>query len=326
MRINRRFLTWGTFFIVMGAIPLAVRAGALTTDQIGSWWNLWPLIVIGVGVGLVLTRTPFEVLGGLVVALAAGVMAGAFLAAGAGNLPEAACGNERGTAQLPARSGTFDGPATVNLQLNCGEVEVGGSPGTGWTFAGTGDPDHEPTVQGDANLLRVESSEEGLSLPMVSRREHWQIGIPTDVPTGVQLELNAGQATIAPGSAALRDVNVQVNFGTLVVDLTGATAIGGLDIQSNAGSSSVTLPNLSLSGRLQVNAGSIEFCTPPGAGLRVRTDESIVSSYDLGGNGLVQDGNTWESPGFEAAAVQIDLSTEANAGSITLNPEDGCDG
>ena len=33
MRIDRRFLGWGVFLVIVGAIPLAVRAGYLTSDQ-----------------------------------------------------------------------------------------------------------------------------------------------------------------------------------------------------------------------------------------------------------------------------------------------------
>ena len=51
-----------------GAVPLLVRSGYLTSDQIGRLWDLWPLIIIGIGVGLILSRTRFDFLGGLIVA------------------------------------------------------------------------------------------------------------------------------------------------------------------------------------------------------------------------------------------------------------------
>ena len=82
MQINRGLLSWGVFLIVAGLIPLAVRAGWLSASQIAGWWNLWPLVLIGIGVGLVLTRTPFEVLGSVLVAGTFGLMLGAVLAIG----------------------------------------------------------------------------------------------------------------------------------------------------------------------------------------------------------------------------------------------------
>ena len=65
---------------------------------------------------------------------------------------------------------------------------------------------------------------------------------------------------------------------------------------------------------------------PPYAAAGIR----IHSGGGLGGNnfadaGLEPTGDTWESAGYAAAAVQIELDAEANLGSITLNPDDGCD-
>ena len=58
MRVRRGYLGWGVFLILAGAVPLAVRSGYLSDDQIGRLWSLWPLILVGIGVGLILGRTP----------------------------------------------------------------------------------------------------------------------------------------------------------------------------------------------------------------------------------------------------------------------------
>ena len=50
-----------------------------------------------------------------------------------------------------------------------------------------------------------------------------------------------------------------------------------------------------------------------------------MASYDYADHGLAQDGSTWTSPGFDSAAQKIELTTEANAGSFALDPEEGCD-
>ena len=57
MHIRRGFLGWGVFLILAGAIPLLVRSGYLDADQVGRLWQLWPLILVGIGVGLILGRT-----------------------------------------------------------------------------------------------------------------------------------------------------------------------------------------------------------------------------------------------------------------------------
>jgi hypothetical protein len=102
--------------------------------------------------------------------------------------------------------------------------------------------------------------------------------------------------------------------------------IGDFEIDLNAGALELTVPNVSFEGSIGVNAGSVSLCTPPGSALRLTTAESIVAAYDYDDQGLVKDGSTWETPGFDTAAVKIELDTRANAGSFSLNPEDGCGG
>jgi hypothetical protein len=323
MHVNRGLLSWGLFLILAGLIPLAERAGWISADQILGYWNLWPLILIGIGVGIVLSRTSFEIIGSLIVAGTFGLMVGAFLAVGIGGFPSGVCGNDRGTSALPDQTGTFDGPADVSVEFNCGELAVSSAAGTSWTFGGRGDEDHDPIVEAAADSLRIRAAERSF-VPFASNGESWEVGLPEGVPVGLRVQLNAGRATIAPGAVALRDVRLQVNAGAIVADLASASAIGSIDVQTNAGSASVTLPASSVAGSVQVNAGALEVCTPADAGIRIHSEGG------LGGNnfadaGLEQSGDTWQTAGYLDAAVQIELDAEANLGSITLNPDDGCD-
>jgi hypothetical protein len=323
MHLNRGLLAWGVFLILAGLVPLAERAGLITADQILGWWNLWPLILIGIGVGIVLSRTSFEVIGSLIVAGTFGLMLGAFLAVGIGGFPGGVCGKDLGTNAFAEESGTFNGPAEVSVEFNCGELAVSGAAGTSWAFGGRGDQDHQPIVEAAADSLRIRAAERSF-VPFASTGESWELGLPEGVPLGLRVQLNAGRATVAPGTGELRDVRLQVNAGSIVADLEDASSIGSIDVQTNAGSASVTLPEASVTGRVQVNAGSIEICTPAEAGVRIH------AGGGLGGNnfadaGLEQSGDTWESSGYADAAVQIELDAEANLGGITLNPDDGCD-
>jgi len=65
MRVDGRFVGWGLFFIVAGALPLAVQGGYLPSDAASRVWRLWPLILVGLGVGIILGRTPLGWLGSL---------------------------------------------------------------------------------------------------------------------------------------------------------------------------------------------------------------------------------------------------------------------
>jgi hypothetical protein len=321
MHINRGLLSWGIFLIVAGLIPLALRAGWLSASQIAGWWNLWPLVLIGIGVGLVLTRTPFEVLGSVLVAGTVGLMLGAALAIGIAGFPGGVCSDELGSTTYDEQTGAFDGPADVDIEFNCGDLAVTGAVGSTWAFAGSGDGEIAPDIDADGSSLQIRGAER--SFVPFSKGEHWNVTLPEGVPLGIRVQLNAGDATVQLGAVQLTELDIQVNFGAIVAELGDATAIESVDVQTNAGSASVTLPNVSLTGRLQVNAGSLEVCVPADAGVRIETVGGLGSN-NFGDAGLVQDGETWESPGYADASTQIDLEAEANLGSIALNPDDGC--
>ena len=103
MHIRRGYLGWGVFLILAGAIPLAVRAGYISNDDLSRYWDLWPIILIGIGVGLVLSRTRFAIVGGVIAAATVGIMVGGLLSAGVSGFPSASCGSPLATTAFPAR-------------------------------------------------------------------------------------------------------------------------------------------------------------------------------------------------------------------------------
>jgi hypothetical protein len=331
MRINRRFLDWGVFFVIVGAIPLAVRAGYLTSAQLGDVWRFWPLLLIFAGLGLILSRTPIGWLTGLLTAALLGVMVGSALSVGVGGiggLPGASCGGSIQGTEFPARSGSFDGPsADVHVELDCGSVDIVTADGTSWSVEGVDKDGGGPAIESDGSSLSVRSPDRARSpFDWFEDRSIWEVRVPAGPTTDLGLNLNAANATTVLDGAHLGSVDVQVNAGRAVVDLGGVAAVSDVDVQGNAAAIELTLPALSLSGDIEVNAGSVGICVPEGVGLRIETGDNPIASYDLDGHGLTHDGSVWITPGYDTAAVRIDLDVQANAGSIKLDPEEGCRG
>jgi hypothetical protein len=327
MRMNRGFLGWGIFLLIVGAIPLAVRAGYLTEDQIGNVGSLWPLILVGIGVGILLARTRYAFLGGILVAATFGVIVGGVLAGGVEGLGVASCGPGGGNmTAFETREGALTETAgSVDLDMHCGDVTLAVGAGNTWRVEGEGRDGIGPNVNADNDSLRVASHDGGRGwFDGLSGRETWRVALPEDVDLDVSMNFNAGSSTLDLGAASIDGFDLTLNAGSVTLNLGSVVEMGDLDINVNAGSVELTVPNQSFEGSIEVNAGSVSLCVPPGAALRLDTAESIVSSYDYDDQGLVKNGSTWETPGFADAAIRIDLDTRANAGSFTLNPEDGC--
>lgn len=70
--------------------------------------------------------------------------------------------------------------------------------------------------------------------------------------------------------------------------------------------------------------GRKRVCRTGDNAIRITTSDTVTSSHDF--PGLVQAGDTSQTPGFDDADVRIELDASANAGSIALDPEGGCIG
>jgi hypothetical protein len=274
-----------------------------------------------------LSRTRYGFLGGLIVAATFGLMVGGLLSTGVSTISTGSCGSGAATTAFPTRDGSFNGAsATVTVQLNCGTLEVGAARGNAWRVAGHDRDGAGPEIDADDVSLQVRPRQgDNAPFTFLGQHDDWTVTLPAGPTVDLNLKLNAGSSTADLGGAMIGIVDIELNAGASTVNLSEVAAIERLEAGLNAGSLGVTLPNKSMTGSIQANAGSVKLCAPEGAGLRLRTGESIIAGYDYGGHGLVQDGSTWTSPGYDTAAVQIDLETRANAGSFTLNPADGCD-
>ncbi len=330
MHINRGFLGWGVFFIVLGAVPLAVRGGALDPDLVRRAWELWPLILVGIGLGLVLERTKLAVVGSIVVAGTLGLMGGALIATGVGSPAGfTTCGlgsNGDEGKPFPVMAGSLGADTQVRLDLSCGELATTTADGSEWRLEGSSTDGSPPEIATTSSGLVVRSpSRKGVDLtPDASR---WDLSLPRTGAMSVGLSLNAGSADLRLDGATVPSFDVSVNAGDASVDLGGALGTTTVGASVNAGSLSITLPRPAgiLTGSLAVNAGSLEMCVPDGTPIRLRTGDSPLGSNNFEDRGLVRTGNAWTSIGFDSAADAVDLRLSANLGSITLNPESGCE-
>lgn len=324
MRLDRQFVTLGLFFIVLGAIPLAVQQGLLDRDLAARAWQLWPLFIVAAGIGLLLRRTSLEPLGGVIAALTAATMLGGLIAVGLdlGDIGRA-CGGNDGRA-FTGQQGTLGASARVKLDLSCGDLTVATAAGSDWSLGGTSTSGDAPEVSTAADEVTIESRERGGFFVFgASNRDAWTVTLPTGPTIDLEVDVNAGSGQFTLTGAKLERAQFDGNAASLRIDLTDSS-ISRLDVDVNAGSARIVLPNASMTGSFDANAGSVAFCVPDGVGIRVSTNDNITGANNFGERGLTKSGSAWETAGFSGATNRIDLTTNANAASITLNPEEGC--
>jgi hypothetical protein len=327
VRIHRDLAGWGVFFVMAGGVPLAVEAGLIGPGVLDRWWSYWPLLLVGVGLGLIFTRTSLEILGGLLVSgtlgvLAAGILTGGF--GGLSDLPSGVCGPDSGGGRtFPGQRGAFGSTGDVRVRIDCGSVDLSMTDGGEWTVEGVDDAGAGPRVEADTESLDIEPGD-GRVGAFLGERDRWIVRLPRSAVLDVDLGVDAGSIVADFEGARLGVVDVQLNAGRATVILRDVAEIEGLEAQLNAGTLGVYLPAISMTGSIEANAGSIRLCAPEGVALRLHVGDSVLASHDFEDAGLIENDGVWETPGYDTAVTRIELRTEANAGSFTLDPDEGC--
>jgi hypothetical protein len=318
MRVRRGLLFWGLFLIPLGGITLLVRAGVLDADRLSDAWRLWPLILIGIGVAIVLGRTRTAAVGTAVVALVLGTVAGAALAGGnvwIGDLSDCA-GGSRPTDERLVRDGTFDPAAAVRLELRCGSLAV----------STTGDPTWrlDAAHRGPAPLVDSSASRLDVRVPSGGgqRRNDWTVGLPAASVGTIAITANAASATLDLPDSHLTRLDAEMNAGDLRIDASRG-AIDDLDLSMNAGRIRLLVGPVNLRGDVSLNAGAFDLCVPDGVGLRLEVTDQLTFGHNLDARGLVRSGSTWTRAAAGVDQV-IELAVDGSAASFRLNPDGGC--
>jgi hypothetical protein len=318
MRVDRGRINWGVFFIVLGAVPLAYHQGIVSSSAVGDAWRLWPLILVGIGLGFVLTRTPAHFLGGLVVAASLGLVLGGVFAIG----PNFGCGGTGGNATTVSRDGAFDGSSSVSLNLRCGSATITTSSDNRWHVNATNSGGGTTQVSSDANSLTVNSNN-GNEWWADQVKDNWQIALPSSGETSLSSTMDLGDAHFNLAGSNVASAAFTLNMGSLHVDLTGA-GIGSLNVSTNLGSAWVELGSASdVTGTLRTSLGSLDVCAPADLGVQISATDSLSAS-DFSAMGMSHSGNVWQTLNYATATHKANLTVNTSLGSLKLHPAGGC--
>ena len=115
-----------------------------------------------------------------------------------GNFWLGSCGIGASDAAALDRNGTLTSPAAVQLDLNCGSIDVATMPGGGWTFhAAYHGPPPEVDEGADHLDVRMPSGTGG------DRRQDWTVGSHRRRTRSLALTGNAATARVSVDGAAL---------------------------------------------------------------------------------------------------------------------------
>ncbi len=324
MRIDRRLFGWGIFLVIAGGIPLLVRANVISRDLLDGWPSLWPLLLIGAGLGLVLRRTPVHVVGGAVSVLTAGVMVGGLLTSGShGSSAFGGCDPDRGGTALPTRDGTLGDRAEMVIEFSCGTLDVRTAEGDRWALSGSGPSERQPIVQATTTRVDVRNAED-VGFSMMAAGSQWQVTVPRSSLVDLSVTINAGDGTVDLSGAKIGQFDLTVNAGSLDADLSNLVSVGGTSVTLNAGTAHLGFPGTVAAANLTLNAGSLTVCVPSGTDVRINWSGALASN-NFDEIGLTEVGDDqWATTGVVGASPPATINVSANAGSFELQFGGSC--
>jgi hypothetical protein len=317
MRINTGLIFWGVALITGGVVALAVQAGAIDQESAQEAWRFWPVIIIVIGLAVIAARTQFAVIVTVLAGLVVGGLAGTLVA----GFPEGfSFGCDGNAEETVSEEGSFGTDAEVDLNLNCGELNVTTGAGSDWSVEARYSGE-APQIDAGAGSLSVESGDNFSFFGGGDADQSWDMTLPTDPTIDLSVDANAASSMLELDDATLGGLTIDANAGEVDIRLPGAS-VGDLSVEANAGSISIEVDDgTQASGSVEMNAGSLDLCVPDGVGLAITmSDDNVTFSHNLDDLGLTREGDIWRSGSGDA----ITLSVEGNAASFTLNPDGGC--
>jgi hypothetical protein len=292
--LKREGLVGAVFLIGLGVVFLLSNLGYLNVNVWQMVLRLWPILLIAIGFDLVIgRRSIWASLVGLVLVL--GILAGSLWLFGVSV--------ERGQAlsgsQINQPLGQAE-RARISISPGAGSLEINALQGSDALISGT-------VAIGRGQTPMVDySSEDGVSVYSLrnsassfffpgDNRWTWDLGITTQVPIDLRVDLGAGDAQ---------------------VDLSGLD-ISQLGVDLGVGRAVVQLPDQSdFSARIDGAIGQILVEVPRGQALRVRADTGLAN-IAVPNDFQEQDG-VYTSPNYAGAENQIELSVDQAIGNITI--------
>lgn len=303
----------GLLLIAMGVIFFLLNYGILSW---GFWMHvgeLWPLILILAGIGLLFNRRIPLSFVFLVFLLC---MVGYSLVVGDKPVPW--------QMNIPFNSGTIETKpvniplppevkkAQVNLKLGGAQVELQAlDPGNSEHQLMTGNYQgkSENSDQGSAGSgLSTQQSGDTLSVTLSSA----SFGEKMNKNNRSNIQLNLSSKVHYDLDVTAGAINGNIDLSRLAVDnLNISTGASNFELQF--GDTEITTQ-----GKIDSGASKLMLVVPENVGLRIRLN-GVATNTNFMGSGLLLEDKNWVSPNYAAAKTKIDLEVSTAAGSVQLD-------
>ena len=290
-------LVWPMILIGAGIVFLLNNLGILPWGVWQTIFQMWPLLLIAVGLDILIGRRSawgsLLVVMLLLAALGFAVWLGTSQHSGTTTYRSETINqpmNGASSAEVEIGFGTGDLRIDALMEsagLIEGKIDLGPREQINRTYSQSGEK---------ANYgLRSENAWVTPSGNVWDQNKRWDLGLSRDIPIGLSVNTGVGRSTL--------DLS-QLNLTTLKVN-------------SGVGQTTVTLPRHGqLSAEVDNGVGDLTVVIPKGMAASVRMDSGLGGTHVEGD--FVRQGETYTSPNFNAATDRVELRVNGGIGKTTI--------
>jgi hypothetical protein len=306
---HRRYqsLFWPMILIGVGTAWLLVNIGIFTAENISVALQLWPLLLIVIGIDIIFGRTSAS--RGATVGLAFVGLMLAIMYIG----PSMGLGGnvERNNTKFDI---PFDGAETLTLNIEAGIDSVIINPLTDsnnlvetelWHF---GDIDIEVNSNNGDKAVTIQQQDISFNFGLDLGHDEnsgWTINVNPDIPLAVDFEGGVGHTQMDLSSFELTDLDMNMGIGALDITLPVPQHSYAVDINGGVGEVALNIP---VETAVQIVAstgiGSIDLPTNL---IQVDGEDEL-----LGADG------TWQTEGFDQADNRITINYDGGIGTLKI--------
>ncbi len=289
---------WGVFLLFLGIVFLLQSLNVLPWGLWGTLWRFWPVLIIIIGLGILLSRFNVWLVSLLILAILFACLGISIWQYGISPLPnqityysEALGSLEKAQVRIDFNAGTLK---MSSLALNSPDLFEASS-GEG---KGPSGMKENFTMEGNTGIL-VLSKEAvgGAEPPWGADGNTWQMNLTRNVPLTLNIKSAASNTEL---------------------DLTQLN-IPELNLEVDAGNCKVYMPYLGITNAsIKANVSNLEV-TVPGVASRIKVNNAL-SGLDINESIFHKQGDYYVSGDFTIAKTQLYLDIDSNVGRVKISP------
>ena len=291
-------LFWGLLIILIGGMLLIDNLGIYDLNMIRIW-QLWPIILVGIGVSMLSLK---GIAAGLVAGLMILISMVAILYVTTAPVAPRSSGSDSGEEISIEAPQNLDNTAEVTIKTAAGLLNVSSSDDVNLADATLKSDimslnQENETINGKQKVL-IEASRQGGSWPLSFGNITNELDVILTQQTPLDLTIDAGAAKIEASLENVRTKSIKVDAGASSAEVKLGDSEDRTDVEIDTGMSSFLLR------------------IPEASGVRVDADGGL-SSKDFGGLSELSKG-VYESEGFDNADNKVYIKLDAGMSSFRI--------